>query len=153
MREAQKRTETQLTNLTELLTKRSDGEESNDEEEDEEKEGNVSEEVMEESENEEENEGETFFIATVFGGNKVVKNEIPAKCTDPGPSLVTCKIRGVEVRECMRDPGACRSVMPYELYELLDLGPLKKTNEVFTTVDISVVTVTGIAENVDAYAS
>ncbi|MED6112647.1 hypothetical protein PIB30_063494 [Stylosanthes scabra] len=54
---------------------------------------------MEESDKEEEDEEKTFFIATVFGGNKVVKNEISAKCTDPGPSLVTYKIRGVEVRE------------------------------------------------------
>ncbi|MED6199334.1 hypothetical protein PIB30_075000 [Stylosanthes scabra] len=48
----------------------------------------------------------------------------------------------------MCDPGACGSVMPYELYELLDLGPLKKSNEVFTMVDTSIVAVAGIAENV-----
>ncbi|MED6197471.1 hypothetical protein PIB30_056778 [Stylosanthes scabra] len=209
MREAQKRTETQLINLIELLTKftnqvtinpptpsqpsspnplpsqplpnpkgginmvrkekgeedeketaklddsdeeksdeeESDKEEEDEEEGDEEKEGSVKEEVMEDkSEKEEEDKGETFFIATVFRGNQVVKNEIPAKCTDPRPSLITCKIRGVEVRECMCDPGTCGSVMPYKLYELLDLRPLKKTNDVFTTIDTNIVTV-------DAYAS
>ncbi|MED6160622.1 hypothetical protein PIB30_053110 [Stylosanthes scabra] len=34
----------------------------------------------------------TFFIATLFN-NKRVKEEIPAKCEDPSPCLVTCKIK------------------------------------------------------------
>ncbi|MED6112305.1 hypothetical protein PIB30_060462 [Stylosanthes scabra] len=38
--------------------------------------------------------------------------------------------------------------MPYALYETLDLGPLKKSKEVFTTVDASIVSVAGIADNV-----
>ncbi|MED6182694.1 hypothetical protein PIB30_031115 [Stylosanthes scabra] len=38
--------------------------------------------------------------------------------------------------------------MPLEVYELLDLGQLKKSREVFTTVDASIVSVAGIAENV-----
>ncbi|MED6181327.1 hypothetical protein PIB30_018265 [Stylosanthes scabra] len=52
-----------------------------------------------------------FFIATLFN-NKRVKEEIPAKCEDPGPCLVTCKIKHVIVRECLCDLGACSSVMP-----------------------------------------
>ncbi|MED6221826.1 hypothetical protein PIB30_058390 [Stylosanthes scabra] len=48
----------------------------------------------------------------------------------------------------MCNPGACGSVMPFELYELLDLGPLKKSDEVFTMVDSSIMAVAGIAENV-----
>ncbi|MED6124606.1 hypothetical protein PIB30_060468 [Stylosanthes scabra] len=38
--------------------------------------------------------------------------------------------------------------MPFEVYELLDLGPLKKLREVFTTTDASIVSVAGIAEYV-----
>ncbi|MED6213422.1 hypothetical protein PIB30_093168 [Stylosanthes scabra] len=67
-----------------------------------------------ESEEEEENEDcsdKAFFIATLFN-NKRVKEEIPAKCEDPGPCLVTCKIKHEVVRECLCDPGACSSVMP-----------------------------------------
>ncbi|MED6164305.1 hypothetical protein PIB30_088423 [Stylosanthes scabra] len=110
--------------LYELLSElaKSD-EETESEEEDEEEKDAKEEEVIEED------EGETFFIATVFGGKKTINDEIPAKCADPGPCLVTCKIRGVEIRGCMCDPGAFRSVMPFALYELLDLGPLKKSNE------------------------
>ncbi|MED6182942.1 hypothetical protein PIB30_033348 [Stylosanthes scabra] len=89
----------------------------------------------------------TFFIATLFN-NKRVKEEIPAKCEDPNPCLVTCKIKHAIVCECVCDPGACSSVMPYELYKFLGLGPLKKTEEIFTNVDASVVLVVGIAEDV-----
>ncbi|MED6211749.1 hypothetical protein PIB30_076606 [Stylosanthes scabra] len=68
-----------------------------DEEEKSEEEDNEEEEDMGEKEMEGEDADEAFFITTVFGGNKAVKEEIPAKCADPGPSLVTCKIRGVEI--------------------------------------------------------
>ncbi|MED6177823.1 hypothetical protein PIB30_101682 [Stylosanthes scabra] len=38
--------------------------------------------------------------------------------------------------------------MSFKVYELLDLGPLKKLREVFTTVDASIVSVAGIVEDV-----
>ncbi|MED6219725.1 hypothetical protein PIB30_038462, partial [Stylosanthes scabra] len=68
-----------------------------------------------------------FFVATLFN-NKKVKEEIPAKCEDPGLCLVTCKIKHAIVRECLCDPGACSSMMSYELYKFLGLGPLTKTS-------------------------
>ncbi|MED6196155.1 hypothetical protein PIB30_044654, partial [Stylosanthes scabra] len=120
--------------LYELLAELADSDDSNDEEVKEEAEKEVDDEVVEE-----ETEGETFFIATIFSGNKVAEPKIPIKCEDPGPCLVTCKIRGVDIPECLCDPGACGNVMPYVLYETLDLGPLKKSKEVFTTADASIV--------------
>ncbi|MED6161479.1 hypothetical protein PIB30_061056, partial [Stylosanthes scabra] len=108
-------------------------EEENCEKEGEEKKGEKEEEAKEDDEE------ETFFIATVYGGNKATKEEIPAKCENPGPCLVTCKIRGTEIPDYMCDPGACRSVMHFEVYETLDLGPLRKSNEVFTMVDTIIV--------------
>ncbi|MED6224239.1 hypothetical protein PIB30_082041 [Stylosanthes scabra] len=76
---------------------------------------------------EEEPKGETFFIATIFRGNEAKETEMPVKCEDLGPCLVTSKIRGMDIPECLCDPGACGNVMPYALYETLDLGPLKKS--------------------------
>ncbi|MED6174573.1 hypothetical protein PIB30_070309 [Stylosanthes scabra] len=38
--------------------------------------------------------------------------------------------------------------MPYELYCLLDLGPLRSTKDIFTTADMGIVSVAGIAEDV-----
>ncbi|MED6222177.1 hypothetical protein PIB30_061825 [Stylosanthes scabra] len=126
--------------LYELLVELASSDESNDEEEVEEEE--------EEKIIEKQDEEETFFIATIFGGGKKVEHEIPIKFEDPGPCLVTCKIRGVDIRECLCDHGACESVMPFELYETLELGSLKKSKEVFTMVDASLVSVARIAENV-----
>ncbi|MED6151632.1 hypothetical protein PIB30_084344 [Stylosanthes scabra] len=122
-------------------------EDSDDDSDDEEFEEEPEKEVDDE-EVEEEPKGETFFIATIFSRNEVKETEMPAKCEDPGPCLVTSKIRGVDIPECLCDPGACGNVMPYALYETLDLGPLKKSKEVFTTVDASIVSVAGIADNV-----
>ncbi|MED6172994.1 hypothetical protein PIB30_055237 [Stylosanthes scabra] len=89
----------------------------------------------------------TFFIATLFN-NKRVKEEIPANCEDPGPCLVACKIKHAVVRECLCDSEACSSVMPYELYKFLGVGPLKKTEEIFTNADASVVSVAGMLSEV-----
>ncbi|MED6132347.1 hypothetical protein PIB30_018185 [Stylosanthes scabra] len=75
------------------------------------------------------------------------KEELPAKHEDPGACLVTCKIRGVDIHECLCDPGACRNIMPHELYDTLDLGPLKKSKEVFSTADTSIMSIAGIADN------
>ncbi|MED6163862.1 hypothetical protein PIB30_084095, partial [Stylosanthes scabra] len=92
-------------------------------EEDNEDESAEEEDQTEEEQSEDEEEvynKRTSFIATFFN-NKEIKEEVPVKYKDHGPCLVTCKIKGVEVRECLCDPGACSSVMPYELYKFLKL--------------------------------
>ncbi|MED6185839.1 hypothetical protein PIB30_060855 [Stylosanthes scabra] len=48
---------------------------------------------------------EKFCINTISDMRKD-KEELPAKCEDPGACLVTCKIRGVDIHECLCDPGA-----------------------------------------------
>ncbi|MED6224586.1 hypothetical protein PIB30_085509 [Stylosanthes scabra] len=139
--------------LYELLKILANSDESDYEEEDE----NIEEESEEESDKEEEEselaeekdreKGKIFFIDTLFKEKKS-EEEIPIKCEDPVPCLVTSKIRGVSISDCLCDPGAGRNIMPFEVYELLDLGPLKKSREVFITADASIVSVIGIAEDV-----
>ncbi|MED6189538.1 hypothetical protein PIB30_096906 [Stylosanthes scabra] len=102
----------------------------------------------EEAREEDRDKGKIFFINTLFKEKKN-EEEVPIKCGDPGPCLVTCKIRGVSIPDCLCDPGACGNIMPFEVYELLNLGPLKKSREVFTTADASIVSVAGIAEDID----
>ncbi|MED6185771.1 hypothetical protein PIB30_060331 [Stylosanthes scabra] len=87
-------------------------------------------------------------LATIFEGEKVHKSILPVKCEDPRPCLVTCEERGINIPDCLCDPGACATVMPYELYCLLDLGPLRSTKDVFTTADMGIVSIAGIAEDV-----
>ncbi|MED6197932.1 hypothetical protein PIB30_061519, partial [Stylosanthes scabra] len=129
--------------LYELLAELAESDDSEDEEVEKEPEKEVDDEVVKE-----ETKGETFFIATIFRRNEVEETEIPVKCEDPSPCLVTCKIRGVDIPKGLCDPGACGNVMPYTLYETLDLGPSKKSKEVFTTADASIMLVAGIAKNV-----
>ncbi|MED6194312.1 hypothetical protein PIB30_027435 [Stylosanthes scabra] len=89
------------------------------------------------------NKGEVFFVNTIFKEKKN-EEELPTKCEDPGPCLVTCKIRRVDVPGCLCDPGACGNIMPHALYETLDLGPMKSTRDVFTTADSNIVSVAGV---------
>ncbi|MED6199019.1 hypothetical protein PIB30_072096 [Stylosanthes scabra] len=123
-----------------------DGDESTEEDSEDEfvKEGDQAEEKARE---EDRDKGKIFFINTLFK-EKRNEEEVPIKCEDPGLCLVTCKIRGVSIPDCLCDPGACGNIMPFDVYELLDLDPLKKSREVFTTADASIISVTGIAEDV-----
>ncbi|MED6125015.1 hypothetical protein PIB30_064484 [Stylosanthes scabra] len=67
-------------------------------------------------------------LATIFEGDKVHKPIIPVKCEDPRPCLVTCEVRGINIPDCLRDPGACANT--------------------FTTADMGIVSIAGIAEDV-----
>ncbi|XP_015955412.1 uncharacterized protein LOC107479827 [Arachis duranensis] len=73
---------------------------------------------------------------------------IPKKCGDPGLCLVFCCIGGRTFHDCMCDLGACVSIMPLSIFERLNLAPLKKSAAKFSLADKSVITVTGIAEDV-----
>nr|XP_025664903.1 uncharacterized protein LOC112763457 [Arachis hypogaea] len=73
---------------------------------------------------------------------------IPEKCVDPGPCLVSCIIDGVQFVDCMCDLGACVSIMPLSVYHLLKLPLLKRLAARFVLADKSIITVSGIAEDV-----
>ncbi|KAL4397309.1 hypothetical protein AHAS_Ahas01G0179000 [Arachis hypogaea] len=73
---------------------------------------------------------------------------IPKKCGDPGPCLVSCCIGGHTFHDCMCDLGACVSIMSLSTFVRLNLAPLKKSAARFALADKSVITVTGIAEDV-----
>ncbi|MED6210215.1 hypothetical protein PIB30_062084 [Stylosanthes scabra] len=80
-------------------------EEDEDESAEEDSNGESAEEEDQTEEEESEDEKEVYnkrtsFIATLFN-NKEIKEEVPIKYEDPGPCLVTCKIKGVEIRELL----------------------------------------------------
>nr|XP_025652320.1 uncharacterized protein LOC112748313 [Arachis hypogaea] len=81
------------------------------------------------------------FISALMGA-------IPEKCVDPGPCLVSCVIDGVQFIDCMCNLGACISIMPLSVYHILKLPPLKRSVAKFVLADKSIITVTGIAEDV-----
>ncbi|MED6136078.1 hypothetical protein PIB30_052609 [Stylosanthes scabra] len=55
-------------------------------------------------------QGEMLSINTI-SDKKKDEEELPIKCEDPGPCLVTCKIKGFEIPGCLCDPGACGNIM------------------------------------------
>ncbi|XP_072077976.1 uncharacterized protein [Arachis hypogaea] len=73
---------------------------------------------------------------------------VPEKCGDPDPCLITCTIDAVEFVDCMCDLGACVSIMPLSVYEVLKLPPLKRSAARFVLADKSIISVVGIAEEV-----
>ncbi|XP_025652445.1 uncharacterized protein [Arachis hypogaea] len=73
---------------------------------------------------------------------------IPEKCVDPGPCLVSCIIDGVQFIDCMCDLGAYVSIMSLFVYHILKFPPLKRSVARFVLADKSIITVTGIAEDV-----
>ncbi|XP_020972536.1 uncharacterized protein LOC110269193 [Arachis ipaensis] len=75
-------------------------------------------------------------------------DDVPEKCGDPDPCLVTCTIDGVEFVDSMCDLGACVSIMPLSVYEVLKLPPLKWSAARFILADKSIISVVGIAEDV-----
>ncbi|XP_025685118.1 uncharacterized protein [Arachis hypogaea] len=81
------------------------------------------------------------FISALMGS-------IPEKCVDLGPCLASCVIDGVQFIDCMCDLGACVSIMPLSIYHLLKLPPLKWSAARFVLADKSIITVSGIAEDV-----
>ncbi|MED6164351.1 hypothetical protein PIB30_089040, partial [Stylosanthes scabra] len=78
---------------------------------------NEGDQTEEEAREEDRDKGKIFFINTLFKEKKN-EEEVPIKCGDPGPCLVTCNIRGISIPDCLCDHGACRNIMPFEVYEL-----------------------------------
>ncbi|XP_015944781.1 uncharacterized protein LOC107469904 [Arachis duranensis] len=73
---------------------------------------------------------------------------LPEKCDDPGPGMVTCTVDGVQFLDCMCDLGACISIMPLSVYRILRLPPLKRSTTRFILADKSIISVTGVTEDV-----
>ncbi|XP_052116536.1 uncharacterized protein LOC127746657 [Arachis duranensis] len=73
---------------------------------------------------------------------------LPKKCDDLGPCMVTCTVNGVQFIDCMCDLGACVSIMPLSVYWVLKLPPLKRSTTRFVLADKSIITVTGVVEDV-----
>ena len=73
---------------------------------------------------------------------------LPEKCSDPGPCIVSCTIGGVVIYDYMCDLGACVSIMPLSIYDILRLPPLKRSAACFVFADKSIIIVAGVAEDV-----
>ncbi|XP_057740088.1 uncharacterized protein LOC130957234 [Arachis stenosperma] len=89
-----------------------------------------------------------FEILSLGSSISSLMEPIPKKCGDPRPCLVSCCIGRHTFHDCMCDLGACVSIMPLSTFVRLNLAPLKKSAARFALADKSVITITGIAEDV-----
>ncbi|XP_023765767.1 uncharacterized protein LOC111914217 [Lactuca sativa] len=78
----------------------------------------------------------------------VLQRKLPPKCKDPEMFTVPCKIRDVTFSSIMLDLGASINIMPYLVYESLNVGPLNETDVIISLVDKSSVFPTGVLEDI-----
>ena len=78
----------------------------------------------------------------------VIQKKLPPKCKDPGTFTIPCTIGKTRIEKCMLDLGASINVMPYAIYESLNLGPLKDTRVVIQLADRSNAYPQGVVEDV-----
>ncbi|XP_052626959.1 uncharacterized protein LOC128133527 [Lactuca sativa] len=76
------------------------------------------------------------------------EKKLPPKCKDPGMFTVPCKIGDVTFSSAMLDLGASINVMPYSVYESLNVGPLSETGVIISLADKSSVFPRGVLEDV-----
>nr|KAJ0220768.1 hypothetical protein LSAT_V11C200051490 [Lactuca sativa] len=78
----------------------------------------------------------------------VLQRKLPPKCKGPGMFTVPCNIGDVTFSSSMLDLGDSINVMPYSVYESLNVGPLSETGVIISLPDKSSVFPRGVLEDV-----
>ncbi|XP_022030957.1 uncharacterized protein LOC110931893 [Helianthus annuus] len=91
--------------------------------------------------------GELSNVPLNGGCSAVVLNKLPEKLTDPGIFTIPCLFGSNTNTRALADLGASINLMPFSLYEKLDLGELAPTRMTLSLADRSVKYPRGIVEN------
>ena len=78
----------------------------------------------------------------------ILQNNHAMKYKDPGCPTVSCVIGEHKIKQALLDLGACVNLLPYSIFQALDLGELKPTSITLLLVDRSVKVSKGIVEDV-----
>ncbi|XP_024200618.1 uncharacterized protein LOC112203954 [Rosa chinensis] len=78
----------------------------------------------------------------------VIQRKLPPKLKDPGSFSIPCTIGNTNFENVMLDLRASINVMPYSIYESLDLGELKNDNVIIQLADRSNAYLKGYVEDV-----
>ncbi|XP_023756549.2 uncharacterized protein LOC111905106 [Lactuca sativa] len=78
----------------------------------------------------------------------VIQKKLPPKCKDPGMFSIPCTIGDLHVESAMLDLGASINVMPYSVFQSLNVGPLEETGVIIQLADKSSVFPRGMLEDV-----
>lgn len=78
----------------------------------------------------------------------VIQKKLPPKCKDLGMFAIPCTIGDLHVESAMLDLGASINVMPYLVFQSLNVGPLEETGVIIQLADKSSVFPRGVLEDV-----
>ncbi|KAL7618583.1 hypothetical protein Lser_V15G01838 [Lactuca serriola] len=78
----------------------------------------------------------------------VIQKKLPPKCNDPGIFDIPCTIGDLHVERAMLDLGDSINVMPYSVFQSLNVGPLEETGVIIQLADKSSVSPRGVFEDV-----
>ncbi|KAH9716155.1 hypothetical protein KPL71_021360 [Citrus sinensis] len=78
----------------------------------------------------------------------VLQRKLPPKCKDPGTFTIPCTIGNTRFKRCMLDLGASINIMPYSIYNSLNLGPMEETGIIIQLADRSNTYPKGVMEDV-----
>ena len=67
----------------------------------------------------------------------LLQKKLPPKCKDPGMFTIPCKRGNTRFERAMLDLGASINVMPYLIYDSLNLRPLEETGVIIQLADCS----------------
>ncbi|XP_021751465.1 uncharacterized protein LOC110717135 [Chenopodium quinoa] len=68
----------------------------------------------------------------------IIMNKMPPNLKDPGNFSIPCVIRKMQIDKVLCDLGANVSLMPYSVYQRLEIGELLPTNITLQLVDRSI---------------
>ncbi|XP_052623856.1 uncharacterized protein LOC128129270 [Lactuca sativa] len=78
----------------------------------------------------------------------VIQKKLPPKCKDPGIFAIPYTIGDLHVKSAMLDLGASINMMPYSVFQSLNVGPLEETGVIIQLADKSSVSPRGVLEDV-----
>ncbi|XP_023757623.1 uncharacterized protein LOC111906115 [Lactuca sativa] len=78
----------------------------------------------------------------------IIQKKLPRTCKDPGIFAIPCTIGDLHVGSAMLDLGALINVMPYLVFQSLDVGTLEETRVIIPLADKSSVSRRGVLEDV-----
>ncbi|KAL7596426.1 hypothetical protein Lser_V15G28925 [Lactuca serriola] len=78
----------------------------------------------------------------------VIQKKLPPKCKDPGMFAIPCTIGDLHNESVMLDLGASINVMPYSVFQSLNVGPLEETGVIIQLADKSSVFPRGVLEDI-----
>ncbi|KAM1439859.1 hypothetical protein ACFXTO_013670 [Malus domestica] len=78
----------------------------------------------------------------------ILQRKLPSKCKDPGSFTIPCVIGNTRFESAMLDLGASINVMPYSIYESMNLGVLKNDGVIIQLADRSNAYPKGFLEDV-----